>query len=233
MSRATRPAYAVLIDAENMPASLVDPLFRAVDQLGNAPLRRIYGDFSSGRLKPWLPAIPRHAIDPRQTALSGGKNAADIALVIDAMDLLHSGRFDGFWIVSSDGDFTRLATRIREQGLKVYGFGRANTTEGFRRACKFFCQVDSDLGPAVPIPPSDAVPLIRQVADLSADPDGWVPLSQLGVELRRMAPDFALRHFGSIKLSDLIEATGQFELDGLRRRFRKRLRLAATSETMA
>lgn len=234
MPRDETPTYAVLIDAENMPASLADPLFRAVGLLGDAPVRRIYGDFSSGHLRSWLPVIPRYAIDPRQTPFSGGgKNATDIALVIDAMDLLHSGRFDGFCIVSSDSDFTRLATRIREEGLEVYGFGQAKTTEAFRQACKLFCQVETDTALTAPTPPSVAVPLIRRVADSSGDREGWVSLSQLGSELRRLAPGFTLRSFGSSKLSDLIEATGQFELDRAGGRFRKRLRLAAANATHA
>lgn len=126
MPTAARPHFAVLIDAENISAALADPLFKAIDLLGTAPLRRAYGDFASCRLKSWHEAILRHAIDPRQTTIAGAKNAADICLAIDAMDLmLGGGRLDGFCIVSSDSDFTRLATRIREQGLEIHGFGRA------------------------------------------------------------------------------------------------------------
>lgn len=227
MARGDRPTYAVLIDAENMPASIAEPVFCAVG-LGDAPLRRVYGDFSSGHLKPWLPVITRYAIDPRQTPFSGGaKNAADIALVIDAMDLLHSGRFDGFCLVSSDGDFTRRATRIREQGLEVHGFGRAQASEAFRHACKHFCQVEA--GRAAP--PGISVPLIRSIADSSGNRDGWASLSHLGKELRRLTPGFSSRSFGNSKLSDLVEATGQFELDRAGGRFRRRLRLAAASAT--
>lgn len=236
MPTATRPQFAVLIDAENIPAALADPLFKAIDSRGMAPLRRAYGDFASGRLKSWHEAILRHAIDPRQTTVAGTKNAADISLVIDAMDLMHGGgRLDGFCIVSSDSDFTRLATRIREQGLEIHGFGRATAPPAFRAACMSFHQIEAE-APARPRPPkvlpatpapNAALPLIRAALDRGADPEGWVSLSALGTELRQLVPGFTARKFGSAKLSSLIRATGQFELDGPCKRVRMRLRLAA------
>ena len=121
---------AVLIDADNAPPQIASGLFEEVAKLGEASVRRIYGDFSGTRLKAWADHLAAHAIIPQQNfANTPGKNASDIALVIDAMDLLHSGRFDGFCLVSSDSDFTRLAARIREQGLNVYGFGERKTPE--------------------------------------------------------------------------------------------------------
>ena len=111
---------------------------------GEASVRRIYGDFSSSRLKSWTEVLQKHAIDPyQQFAYTSGKNASDIALVIDAMDLLHSGRFDGFCLVSSDSDFTRLASRLREEGADVYGFGAQKTPESFRQACRRFIYTEN------------------------------------------------------------------------------------------
>ena len=115
---------AILIDADNTSPRVAAGLFEEIAKFGEASVRRIYGDFSSPRLKSWIEILQKHAIDPyQQFAYTSGKNASDIALVIDAMDLLHTGRFDGFCLVSSDSDFTRLASRLREQGADVYGFG--------------------------------------------------------------------------------------------------------------
>ncbi|HEX4293003.1 MAG TPA: NYN domain-containing protein [Rhizomicrobium sp.] len=139
MDPTAHPArLAVLIDGDNAPARFVDKLFQKVANLGEARVRRVYGDFSNPCLKPWKDVLAKHALVPRQTVEQcQGKNASDIALVIDAMDLLHSGKFDGFCIVSSDSDFTSLAMRIREHGAKVYGFGEQKTPKSFRRACEF------------------------------------------------------------------------------------------------
>jgi hypothetical protein len=162
------PKLAVLIDGENISPRVADGLFDEVAKIGEASLRRIYGDFSASQLKGWAEILARHAILPyQQFANTTGKNSSDIALVIDAMDLLHSGRFDGFVLVSSDGDFTRLAARIREQGLDVFGIGQAKTPESFRQACTRFiftenfapATVDATRAPAAalkPRPPSRA-----------------------------------------------------------------------------
>ena len=139
---------AVLIDADNASAKIAGRLFEEIAKIGEASVRRIYGDFSGPRLKPWADILAQHAIIPQQQfAYTAGKNASDIALVIDAMDLLHSGRFDGFCLVSSDSDFTRLASRIREQGLDVYGFGERKTRRASGRRVvasstpkTYFCQ---------------------------------------------------------------------------------------------
>lgn len=138
------PRLAILIDADNASARIATGLFEEVAKLGEASVRRIYGDFSGTRLKAWADVLARHAIKAHQNfAYTSGKNASDIALVIDAMDLLHSGRFDGFCLVSSDSDFTGLAARIREQGLDVYGFGEKKTPESFRQACKRFIYIEN------------------------------------------------------------------------------------------
>ena len=133
------PRLAVLIDADNTSPKVADGLFDEVAKIGEASLRRIYGDFSRGQLAGWEKVLARHAIlAQQQFAYTTGKNSTDITLVIDAMDLMHSGRFDGFCLVSSDSDFTRLAARIREQGLDVYGIGQQKTPESFRQACTRF-----------------------------------------------------------------------------------------------
>ena len=145
MAEENRPRrFAVLIDADNTSSRIVDGLFEEIARFGEPSVRRIYGDFSSPRLKSWTEVLQKHAIDPyQQFAYTSGKNASDIALVIDAMDLLHSRRFDGFCLVSSDSDFTRLASRLREEGADVYGFGAQKTPESFRQACRRFIYTEN------------------------------------------------------------------------------------------
>ena len=150
--------FAVLIDADNTSPQIAGGLFEEVAKFGEASVRRIYGDFSNQRLKSWTEILQKYAIDPyQQFAYTTGKNASDIALVIDAMDLLHSGRFDGFCLVSSDSDFTRLASRLREQGADVYGFGAQKTPESFRQACRRFIYTENLL-PQTPALTSSAAP---------------------------------------------------------------------------
>jgi NYN domain/OST-HTH/LOTUS domain len=222
------PRLAVLIDADNASARIAPGLFEEIAKIGEASVRRIYGDFSGTRLKPWADILAKHAIMPHQNfANTPGKNASDIALVIDAMDLLHSGRFDGFCLVSSDSDFTRLAARIREQGVSVYGFGEQKTPESFRQACRRFFYTENLLpdapkteksGPAdVPAPkphkaPSAAVPLVTKAIAQLANDDGWAALGGVGSHLSKLAPDFDSRTFGHAKLSDLVTKAGVFEL---------------------
>lgn len=224
------PRLAVLIDAENASARIAEVLFTEIATIGEASARRIYGDFASPQIAGWTRVLARFAIQPQQNfANTRGKNSGDIALVIDAMDLLHSGRFDGFCLVSSDADFTRLAARIREEGVDVYGFGEQKTPESFRQACTRFiytenltvqASADPETGgePAVPEAPprrkpSEAIRMIAAViADMDDDGDGWVSISGLGSRLRNAHPDFDQRTHGHAKLSDLIRATGRFEV---------------------
>ena len=148
--------FAVLIDADNTSPRIVAGLFEEIAKFGEASVRRIYGDFSSPRLKSWADILQKYAIDPyQQFAYTTGKNASDIALVIDAMDLLHSERFDGFCLVSSDSDFTRLASRLREEGADVYGFGAHKTPESFRQACRRFIYTENLLPEAEVSPPDE------------------------------------------------------------------------------
>src|ERR1700738_819236 len=148
--------FAVLIDADNTSPRIAAGLFEEIARFGEASVRRIYGDFPNQRRKSWTYILQKYAIDPyQQFAYTTGKNASDIALVIDAMDLLHSGRFDGFCLVSSDSDFTRLASRLREQGADVYGFGAQKTPESFRQACRRFIYTENLL-PQTAITGADA-----------------------------------------------------------------------------
>ena len=224
---ARAPRLAVLIDGENASARIAEALFTEIATLGEASARRIYGDAASPALRSWIDVLPRWAIQWQQNFQNTkGKNSGDIALVIDAMDLLHSGRFDGFCLVSSDSDFTRLAARIREQGVPVYGFGERKTPESFRQACTRFIYTENltgrgggDSDEAVPAPaaekkPSDAVRLIAAaIADMDEDGDGWVNIGGIGNRLRNAYPDFDQRTYGHAKLSDLIRATGRFDVE--------------------
>src|SRR3954465_14233557 len=181
------PRFAVLIDADNTSPQIASGLFEEVAKFGEASVRRIYGDFSSPQLRSWADILQKHAIDPyQQFAYTKGKNASDIALVIDAMDLLHSGRFDGFFLVSSDSDFTRLASRMREQGADVYGFGAQKTPESFRQACRRFIYTEN-LVPAAttstaetpPVAassrnPAAAIPILERVIAQLGSEEGWV-----------------------------------------------------------
>ena len=219
------PRLAVLIDADNASAKIVDGLFEEIAKIGEASVRRIYGDFASARSKAWTEVLARHAIIPQQQfAYTTGKNASDITLVIDAMDLLHSGRFDGFCLVSSDSDFTRLAARIREQGVDVFGFGEQKTPESFRQACRRFTYTENLLPASTPNggesniskslqPPSAATPIIKKVLAQIESEDGWVALGAVGTQLANLASDFDPRNYGFRKLSDLVRKTGSFELE--------------------
>ncbi|HVO02783.1 MAG TPA: NYN domain-containing protein [Candidatus Cybelea sp.] len=223
------PRLAVLIDADNTSPRIAAGLFEEVAKMGEASVRRIYGDFSSTRLKSWADLLNKYAIVPQQNfAYTTGKNASDIALVIDAMDLLYSGRFDGFCLVSSDSDFTRLAARIREQGVDVFGFGAQKTPESFRQACRRFIYTENLLPSllseaAAPDrrapeaakslePASAAVPLLSRVIAQMSDDDGWVGLRGVGQRLANLAPDFDPRTYGAAKLGDLVAKTGAFEI---------------------
>ena len=219
------PRLAVLIDADNASAKIADGLFEEIAKIGEASVRRIYGDFSNARSRAWADILSKHAIIPQQQfAYTTGKNASDITLVIDAMDLLHSGRFDGFCLVSSDSDFTRLAARIREQGVDVFGFGEQKTPESFRQACRRFVYTENLLAGtatnqdaasrSVPLQPPDAVtPIIKKVIAQMESEDGWVALGEVGKRLANLASDFDPRTFGFRKLSDLVRKTNSFEID--------------------
>jgi uncharacterized LabA/DUF88 family protein len=218
--------FAVLIDADNTSPRIAAGLFEEVAKFGEASVRRIYGDFSSPRMKAWAEILQKYAIDPyQQFAYTTGKNASDIALVIDAMDLLHSDRFDGFCLVSSDSDFTRLASRLREQGADVYGFGEQKTPESFRQACRRFIYTENLVPEAQASPteegpspqalrtPSAAIPILRKAIAQMETEDGWVGLGMVGHRLANIASDFDPRTYGYRKLSDLVRKTGAFDIE--------------------
>lgn len=241
------PRLAVLIDADNTSAKIADRLFEEIAQLGEASVRRIYGDFTRAGLRGWTDILAKHAIIAHQQfAYVTGKNASDIALVIDAMDLMHSGRFDGFCLVSSDSDFTRLAARIREQGLDVFGFGERKTPESFRQACRRFIYTENLLvgvqaqaqtqagAPVKAQTPGDAVPLLKTAIAQMDSEDGWVGLGPLGQRLANFTSDFDPRTYGCAKLSDLIRKSGGFEIDSSEgRRLRVRLKPEAPAPAAA
>ncbi|WP_088343187.1 MULTISPECIES: NYN domain-containing protein [Rhodomicrobium] len=220
------PRFAILIDADNTSPRIAAGLFEEVAKFGEASVRRIYGDFSSQRLRSWAEILPKYAIDPyQQFAYTTGKNASDIALVIDAMDLLHSGRMQGFCLVSSDSDFTRLASRLREQGADVYGFGEQKTPESFRQACRRFIYTENLLPeaqitapeegrlPRALQPASAAIPILNKAIAQIETEDGWLGLGVVGQRLANIASDFDPRTYGFRKLSDLVRKTAAFDLD--------------------
>lgn len=222
------PLLAVLIDADNISAKYVDAIFREIASLGEASIRRIYGDFQGGGPQGWTKELlAKHAIIPHQQfANIAKKNASDIALVIDAMDILHSGRFGGFVIVSSDSDFTRLASRIREQGLDVFGIGEKKTPTGLRNSYKRFIEVENlsveeptndNSSASEKDPPSKARPLIS-AAMAAVDKDAeWVAFGPLGQRLVASNPSFDPRNYGCRNLSTLAKTAGGFtvkEIDG-------------------
>ena len=228
---------AVLIDADNTSPKYAKAILEEISGIGEASVRRCYGDFSSSRMSGWSERIPSLGLVPHhQPANTVGKNASDIALVIDAMDLMHSGRFDGFVLVSSDSDFTRLASRIREQGLDVYGIGEKKTPDAFRQACKRFIFVENltnDVAVEKGLPaPADktalnrAYQLIRNVIETGDEPDGWTAPGWIGQQLTQRYPDFDQRSFGFAKLTELIRATGKFEERGSGSGLRFRLKTA-------
>ena len=224
---------AVLIDADNAQPSITEGLLAEVAKYGTAHVKRAYGDWTGTSLKGWKEQLLAQSIQPiQQFAYTTGKNATDAAMVIDAMDLLYSGRFDGFCLVSSDSDFTRLAARIRESGLTVYGFGERKTPKAFVAACDKFIYIenltyaDDAAAPAVaapkPAPRASAAKLkadaalvsqLRNAVEAASDDDGWAPLGSIGNIITKQAPDFDSRTYGYAKLSDLMTATTLFEMD--------------------
>lgn len=210
---------AVLIDADNAQPSIIAELMSEIAKLGSAIVKRIYGDFTSQNLKSWSTVARDHSIQPiQQFANTVGKNASDSALIIDAMDLLHTKKFDGFCIVSSDSDFTRLATRVREDGLLVFGFGEKKTPKSFVAACNRF--IYTEILRAKPAGPSAAetkdsalLALLRDAVEDSADDGGWAALPIIGQLLNKRQPDFDPRGFGYRNLSSLVDATGLFDLE--------------------
>ena len=226
MSEGKNVKLAVLIDADNAQPSIVEGLLSEITKFGTANVKRIYGDWTLPGLKGWKEVLLQHSIQPiQQFGYTSGKNATDSALIIDAMDLLYTGKFDGFCIVSSDSDFTKLASRIRETGLIVYGFGEKKTPKAFVSACdKFiFTEVlrskDSSDERIVRKTKSQLtrdtqlVNLLRNAVEASSDDSGWAHLASVGSNIAKQAPEFDPRNYGYKKLGELVSASKLFEID--------------------
>ncbi|MEJ2177073.1 MAG: NYN domain-containing protein [Gammaproteobacteria bacterium] len=217
---------AVLIDADNTQASIVAGLLAEIADYGTASVKRIYGDWTSPGLKSWKEVLLEHSIQPiQQFAYTRGKNATDSAMIIDAMDLLYTGTFDGFCIVSSDSDFTKLASRIRDAGLFVYGFGERKTPSPFVSACDKFVYLDlitakTDEGQAIRKKTTNElkqdtklVSLLRNAVEASSDDSGWANLGPVGSNIAKHSPDFDPRDYGYAKLGELVIATKLFDVE--------------------
>jgi len=217
---------AVLIDADNAQPSIVDGLLSEIAKYGTANVKRIYGDWTLPGLKGWKEVLLQYSIQPiQQFGYTTGKNATDSALIIDAMDLLYTGKFDGFCIVSSDSDFTKLASRIREAGLFVYGFGERKTPKAFVSACDKFIftevlrskddysekirrKTTSELKKDTKL-----VNLLRNAVEASSDDSGWAHLASVGSNIAKQAPEFDPRNYGYKKLGELASATKLFQIE--------------------
>lgn len=213
---------AVLIDADNSQPSIIAGLLDEIASHGIASVKRIYGDWTDTKLKSWKNELLTHGLHPmQQFAYTTGKNATDSAMIIDAMDLLYTKNFDGFCIVSSDSDFTRLASRIRESGVKVYGFGEQKTPKSFIGACDKFIYTEnlrrSLATPALAVKPKSKhdekalLELVRNAVEDTTNEAGWSYMGAIGQNLINKSPEFDPRSFGYKKLVDLIEGLGEFE----------------------
>jgi len=209
---------AVLIDADNAQASIIQELLAEVSRYGTATVKRAYGDWTSTNLKGWKDVLHKMAIQPiQQFSYTTGKNSTDSSLIIDAMDLLHAGSVTGFCLVSSDSDFTRLATRIREAGLVVYGFGQRKTPEPFVAACDKFIYTEI-LKPlqAQTVPDGQAPEplelMIRTAVAATARDNGWATLSAVGSMIMKNSPSFDPRNYGCQKLGELVRKQAYLEV---------------------
>lgn len=209
----------MLIDGDNAQPSLIKEMLAEVSKYGRTTLRKIYGDWTTPQMNSWKESLQENAIQPvQQFRYTVGKNATDSALIIDAMDILHSGVVDGFCLVSSDSDFTRLATRVREKGVFVMGIGQRKTPKSFTNACDLFVFTEnlalsaakadgkaksSESSPKAS-PVTDALPVLRKAFDLCVQEDGWANLGALGSSLRKLDPSFDHRTYGCSSLKALI-----------------------------
>lgn len=218
MRGTTSDNLAVLIDADNAQASVISMLLEEVASYGTATVKRAYGDWTTPNLAGWKDVLHIHAIQPiQQFRYTTGKNATDSALIIDAMDLLHGGKVDGFCLVSSDSDFTRLATRIREEGLSVFGFGEKKTPKPFVAACDKFVYTEilrkSSQDEPIEIPAEASIkPLLSSAVAAAAQEDGWALLAVVGSILLKSDPSFDPRNFGFKKLGELAKAQSYLEV---------------------
>jgi len=218
MSEKQNDKLAVLIDADNAQASIIAELLEEISKFGIASIKRAYGDWTTTNLKSWKEHLHGHAIQPmQQFSYTTGKNSTDSSLIIDAMDILHENHLDGFCIVSSDSDFTRLATRIREAGLVVYGFGEEKTPESFTSACdKFIFTENLRKRENSKKTKYDEKKLkeimVKAINAVSAD-DGWATLSSVASYISKSIPSFDPRSYGYDKYGKLIKSLNYIEID--------------------
>jgi Fe-S-cluster formation regulator IscX/YfhJ len=222
---------AVLIDADNIPHRLVGGILEEIAKYGIPTFKRIYADWTKPHVVGWKSELLNHAITPiQQYSYTTGKNSSDSALIIDAMDILYTGRVDGFCVVSSDSDFTRLATRLREAGMKVFGMGEQKTPAAFRAACDKFIYIEilgkpesstkaiklSELRKkenVISKVDKNLLSLITSSINDITEEDGWAFLGELGNMLLKKRPDFDPRNYGFVKLLPLIKSLDHFEID--------------------
>lgn len=220
-----QPKLAILIDADNAQASILEELLTEIAKYGIATVKRIYGDWTTTRLRKWKEILLEYAIQPmQQFGYTTGKNATDSALIIDAMDLLYTEKLDGFCIVSSDSDFTRLALRIREAGLTVYGIGEKKTPQPFVAACNKFIYTeilreDDTVSQSKEYTTQELkkdtklVNLLRSAVEVCADDSGWANLGSVGSNISKNSPEFDPRNFGYKKLGEIVRAISLFEIN--------------------
>jgi uncharacterized LabA/DUF88 family protein len=222
---------AVLIDGDNIPSAYVKEMMEEIAKYGNPTIKRIYGDWTKPNLSKWKNILLENAITPiQQYSYTTGKNATDSAMIIDAMDILYSNKVRGFCLVSSDSDFTRLATRLREAGMKVFGLGEKKTPEPFIAACDKFIyieilknqleeiDVDKTKGKEAKKDELDkitpkVIKLISSTISDLADEDGWAFLGEVGNLLQKKQPNFDSRNYGFQKLTPLIKSINRFEIE--------------------
>jgi uncharacterized LabA/DUF88 family protein len=217
---------AVLIDADNTQATIIEGLLAEVAKYGTSSVKRIYGDWTSTALRSWKEVLLEYSIQPiQQFGYTKGKNATDSAMIIDAMDLLYTGKFHGFCIVSSDSDFTKLASRIRESGLYVYGFGEKKTPSAFVSACDKFIYIEvlrakinenesiAKKSMAELKGDTRLVRLLRNAVEASSDESGWAHLATTGSNIAKQSPEFDPRNYGYIRLGELLAATKLFDIE--------------------
>ena len=227
---------AVLIDADNATASIVEALLKEIAKYETVNVKRVYGDWTSTHLNSWKDKLNRFAIQPiQQFSYTSGKNSTDSALIIDAMDLLYTNNFNGFCIVSSDSDFTRLACRIRESGLIVYGFGEKKTPESFQKACDKFTYTENleeteDQG-SIEVTKAkkdtqnsnlksgselkENSKLVKSAYEAIAEEDGWASLGELRGQINKLSSSFDSRTYGYKKLGELVRAIDLFEIKSI------------------
>jgi len=233
METITDLRLAVLIDADNVPYANIKEMLEEITKYGTPTFKRIYADWTKPTVSGWKTVLLENAITPiQQYSYTTGKNSSDSAMIIDAMDILYSGKVDGFCIVSSDSDFTRLAIRLREAGMKVIGIGEKKTLKPFITACDKFIYIEilkveeksttditaikkTDKKPTTPLNKidSDLARILRDsIADL-ADENGWAYLGNLGTNILKKKPDFDSRNYGYTKLLPLIKSMNKFDID--------------------